>query len=91
MGRVFERTRHFGLMLVLAIIATFTVAIPSANAATVSTVFPESGPNVGGTPHSRTHRGIVVTRQSNFLSRSWKGLIQRRLDALTLGLEAFIH
>jgi hypothetical protein len=61
MGRVFERTRHLGLMLVLAIIATFTVAIPSANAATVSTVFPESGPNVGGTPVTLVGEGFGVT------------------------------
>lgn len=61
MARVFERTRHFGLMLVLAIIATFTVAIPSANAATVSTVFPESGPNVGGTPVTLVGEGFGVS------------------------------
>ncbi|MFZ4505871.1 MAG: IPT/TIG domain-containing protein, partial [Microbacteriaceae bacterium] len=53
--------RHLGLMLVLAIIATFTVAIPSANAATVSSVFPESGPNVGGTPVTLVGEGFGVS------------------------------
>lgn len=56
-----EKLRNLGMVLVLAILASFAVAIPSASAATVSTVFPESGPNIGGTSVTVTGSGFGTT------------------------------